>query len=345
MIDFWSILLSPVAMNKFFHTIISAWVLGAVFVIGVSSWYLLKKRNLDFAKKSILTASVFGIVASVLLLTTGHGSAYHAAQRQPMKLAVMEGLYEGHENADLLAFAFVNPKKEHYNDGVSPLLMPVKVPVPGFLSWLAYKDSKAFVPGIKDIIDGGYQLTNGATALSFEEKKARGLEAMTALENYQQAKKADDTQAAEQYKAELYENYAYFGYGYIDKPEDLIPNVPLVFYSFHVMVGLGVFFIVLFLVVIFFTYRKTFEKKRWLQWICLLSIPLAYIAGQAGWIVAEVGRQPWAIQDVLPVQAAISDIPANSVKLTFFVFLALFTILLIAEIKIMLKQIKKGPEE
>ena len=344
MIDFWSILFSPVAINKFFHTIISAWVLGSVFVIGVSSWFLLKKRDIDFAKRSILVASIFGIVASILLLTTGHNSAYHVAQQQPMKLAVMEGLYEGQEKADLLAFGIVNPKKEHYDDDVTPLLIPIKVPIPGFLSWLSYKDSEAFVPGIKNIIEGGYELPDGTTALSFEEKKTRGLEAMASLENYQKAKEEKDANASELHKAELYENYSYFGYGYLDKPEDLIPNVPLVFYSFHIMVALGIFFIALFILAIFFSYKKNFEKQRWLQWISLLSIPLAYIAGQAGWIVAEVGRQPWAIQDVLPVQAAVSNIPVNSVKLTFFIFLALFTILLIAEVMIMLKQIKKGPE-
>lgn len=343
MIDFWSILLSPVAVNKFFHTVTSAWVLGSVFVIGVSAWYLLKKRVQDFARRSILVASVFGLIASFLLLSTGHGSAFHVAQRQPMKLAAMEGLYEGKKQADLLAFGIVNPAKKHYADSIAPLLMPVAVPIPGFLSLLAHEDADAFVPGVKDIIDGGYYLPDGNKALSFDEKKSRGLEAMKALEAYRGAREAGDQPAAEMHKAQLYENYAYFGYGYLEGPESLIPNVPLVFYSFRIMVVLGLFFIALFIVMLFF-YRRKLEAQTWLHWLGILSIPLAYLASQAGWIVAEVGRQPWAIQDVLPVQAAVSDIPVASVKLTFFLFLSLFTVLLVAEVMIMVRQIKKGPE-
>ena len=109
------------------------------------------------------------------------------------------------------------------------------------------------------------------------------------------------------------------------------------------MVVLGLFFIALFIVMLFF-YRRKLEAQTWLHWLGILSIPLAYLASQAGWIVAEVGRQPWAIQDVLPVQAAVSDIPVASVKLTFFLFLSLFTVLLVAEVMIMVRQIKKGPE-
>jgi cytochrome d ubiquinol oxidase subunit I len=119
--------------------------------------------------------------------------------------------------------------------------------------------------------------------------------------------------------------------------------VSLVFYPFHIMVILGIYFIVLFAVVLILSYRKKIEHLSWLQWICLLTIPLGYVAGEAGWMVAEIGRQPWAIQDILPVQVAVSSISAESVRLTFFLFLILFTSLLVAEIGIMVKQIKKGP--
>ena len=146
-------------------------------------------------------------------------------------------------------------------------------------------------------------------------------------------------------KVILDENFDYFGYGYLNKPEELIPNVPLVFYSFHVMVGLGFFFIALFTLIIFFNYKKKLQNQKWLLWVSLLSIPLGYLAGELGWVVAEVGRQPWAIQDVLPVQAAISSLETSSVQITFFLFFILFSALLIAEIGIMLKQIKKGPAD
>ena len=97
-------------------------------------------------------------------------------------------------------------------------------------------------------------------------------------------------------------------------------------------------------VLLFGRKKEKFLQHKWLQWTCLLSIPLAYLAGQAGWVVAEVGRQPWAIQDLLPVNAAISKLAASSVQVTFFLFLILFTVLLIAEIRIMTKAIKKGPD-
>jgi len=343
MIDFWSILLSPVALNKFFHTVLSGWVLGGLFVVGISSWYLLKKREVDFALKSIKVGAIFGLVSTLLLAYTGDSSAYNVSQRQPMKLAAMEGLYEGKSSAGLVAFGILNPAKKSYNDSVNPYL--VKIEIPSLLSLLAYRDADAFVPGIKNIIDGGYSLPNNEMALSFTEKQARGKAAIQSLADYQSAVTAKDSVAAKMHKAKLKENYAQFGYGYIDKAEKLIPHVPTIFYSFHVMVALGFYFILLFGLVLFYFYNGKIENQIWLLRASFLSIPLAYLAGQLGWAVAEVGRQPWAIQDVLPVNAAISNISSASVMITFFLFLILFTALLVAEIRIMVKQVKKGPHE
>jgi len=341
MIDFWSILLSPVAINKFFHTILSGWVMGALFVTGVSAWFLLKKREVDFAMKSLLVGATFGIISSLLVAFTGDGSAYNVAQRQPMKLAAMEGLYEGKNGTGLVAFGVLNTDKKSYNDTIDPYVF--KVEIPYLLSILGYRDVNAFVPGVKDIINGGYQTSNGV-ALSFTEKQARGKAAIQSLKNYQKAVTDKDTLASATHKAQLKENYPQFGYGYLDHPEQLIPSVPMVFYSFHMMVILGMYFIALFALVLFLYSRKQIENARWIQWICLLSIPLGYVAGELGWAVAEVGRQPWAIQDILPVQAAISGVSSQSVQITFFLFLILFTALLLAEVRIMLKQIKRGPE-
>jgi len=342
MIDFWSILLSPVALNKFCHTVLSAWVLGGLFVVGVSAWFLLKKRDIDFALRSMKVGAIFGLIATVMVAITGDGSAYNVSQHQPMKLAAMEGLYEGKTNAGLVAFGILNPQKKAYNDSVNPFLF--KIEIPYMLSMLGYRNMNAFVPGIENILDGGY-LTKNGVALSFKEKQTRGKVAIQSLADYQKAVSEKDTAAAALQKAKLKENYAQFGYGYIDKAKEMIPHVPTVFYSFHIMVILGMFFIVLFAVVLFFLYSGNIEKTKWLLWISLLSIPLGYIAGELGWAVAEVGRQPWAIQDVLPLKAAVSNISTYSVKITFFLFLVLFSALLVAEIRIMLKQIKKGPAE
>jgi len=341
MIDFWSILLSPVAINKFFHTVLSGWVLSGLFVTGISAWYLLKKREVDFALKSMKVGAIFGLVSTLLIAYTGDGSAYNVSQRQPMKLAAMEGLYQGKANAGLIAVGILNPAKKTYNDLKDPFLF--KVEIPSLLSILAYRDINAFVPGISNILDGGYQTRQGV-ALSFLEKQTRGKAALQSLELYQNAVTAKDTVAAKTHKANLKVNYPQFGYGYIEKAETMIPNVPTVFYSFHLMVWLGFYFLLLFALVLYYMNRKDIQKTDWLLWICVFSIPLGYVAGELGWVVAEVGRQPWAIQDVLPLNAAISNISSDSVKITFFLFLILFTALLLAEIKIMLKQIQKGPE-
>ena len=342
MLDFAAVALSPVAVNKFFHTVLSSWILGAVFVIGVSSWYLLKKRNTDFSRRSIRVAALFGLTASILTLWTGDGSAYQVAQRQPMKLAAMEGLYDGTTHAELVAIGILDPAKTQYNDGKDPYLFHIAIP--DMLSLLAERNADAFVPGIRDLIDGGYRLKDGSTALSAEEKMERGRVAIQALANYRAAMKENDTEEMALQRAILDDNFAYFGYGYIQEPTDLIPPVGLTFYAFHIMVALGGFFILLFILTFMLEKRGKLADARWMHYICLCSIPLAYIASQAGWIVAEVGRQPWAIQDILPTSASISRLDASSVQLTFFIFLVLFTVLLIAELSIMLKAIRRGPD-
>ncbi len=342
MVSFWEIL-SPFALNKFLHTVWSSWIVASLFVLGISAWYLLKKRNIDFAKKSIKVAAVFGLTASILTALSGDGSAYNVAQHQPMKLAAMEGLYDGQRGAELVAFGVLDGKKT-YNDNENPFLF--KVAFPKALSLLAYRDINAFVPGVNDIIKGGYDTPSGK-ALSFVEKQARGKVALQALNDYKTTKTANDTVAAAQHKATLMANYKYFGYGYLATPEESIPSVPSVFYAFHLMVILGMFFIALFGVFTFMSFRKeiNFEKQNILLWIALLSIPLGYVASQLGWIVAELGRQPWTIQDVLPLKASVSGLSVMSVQITLFLFLFLFTALLVAEIRIMVKQIGKGPHD
>ncbi|MDR3184227.1 MAG: cytochrome ubiquinol oxidase subunit I [Prevotellaceae bacterium] len=338
MINFWDVAFSPVALNKFFHTVLSGWIVGAMFVVGVASWFLLKKRETKFALASIKIGAVFGVVACVLSIWTGDGSAYQVAQRQPMKFAAMEGLYEGREGVGLVGIGVLNPAKTQYNDNEDPFLF--KIEFPKLLSFLAERDMDAYVPGITNIIEGGYRQRDGTIALSAEEKITRGKLAIRALADYRTVENDSLKQHA---RAMLDEHFQYFGYGYIKKPSDLIPSVGLTFYAFHLMVILGGFLLLLFAVTSYLSYKNKFEHKRWLQWTCLLSIFLAVMAGQAGWVVAEVGRQPWAIQDILPVSAAISKLSASSVQVTFFIFLALFTVLLIAELRIMINAIKKGP--
>ena len=343
MVDFLAVATSPMAVNKFFHTVLSGWVLGAIFVVGVSCWYLWRRRELSFAKGSIKVAAWTGLCAALLSAWTGDGSGYQVAQKQPMKLAAMEGYYEGTEGAGLVAFGILNPEKQTADDGQEPFLF--RIEIPKMLSLLAERRADAFVPGINDLLEGGYTLEDGTQALSAKEKMERGRTAIAAFADYRVAKadgRESDAQAA---AATLQANMDYFGYGYIKDASELVPNVPLTFYMFRVMVILGGYFILFFAVVLFLVYKKPLAEMRWMHWVAMLTIPLGYLAGQAGWAVAECGRQPWTIQDMLPTCASVSRLEVGSVQTTFFIFLVLFTILLVAEIGIMLKAIRKGPEQ
>ena len=325
MVDFLSVAFSPVAVVKFFHTVLSAWMLGAVFVVGVSAWFLIRKREHEFAIASMKIGAGVGLVASLITAFTGDHSAYQVAKYQPMKLAAMEGLYDGGTR--------------------QPLTVIGDIKVPVMLSYLATRSADGYVPGINNLLVGGYPLPDGTTALGAVDKMERGRKAITALADYRKAKEEGDEKTMSAARKTLDENMPYFGYGYVKDPNYLVPHVGLSFLSFRIMVGLGMYFIAFFVLILFLAWRHKLSGMRWVHWVALLSIPLAYVASQAGWIVAEVGRQPWAIQDLLPVNAAVSDLQTGAVQTTFFIFLFLFTVLLIAEIGIMLKAIRKGVDE
>lgn len=322
MVDFWALVLNPVAISKFFHSVFSGWMTGAIFVIGISCWYLLKKRETRFALASIRVATIVGIIGTFAVMYSGDSSGVHAAQYQPMKLAAAEGLEDGGKGA--------------------PFSIVPGVEIPNMLSILATHDVNGYVPGINNLLDG-YTTPEGDTIPSAEEKIARGKVAIDAFREYLALKDTDSVAALKARKV-LEENIAYFGYGYIDSRDELVPPVGLVYWAFRVMVGLGSFLLLLMFVVLWAERRKRLADMKWLLWVGLLSIPLVYFAGQAGWIVAEVGRQPWTIEGLLPVKAAVSSVSVEAVMTTFFIFVAVFTLFLVIEMRIMIKAIKKGPE-
>jgi cytochrome d ubiquinol oxidase subunit I len=335
--NFWEVLFSPVAMAKFTHTTSTSFIVASLFVISVSSWYLLKGRHLAMARKSILVASVFGLLATIYAGITGDESAYVNAKHQPMKLAAYEGYYQGKVNAGLTAFGIVNRDKKP-GDQQDPFAFSVKIP--GILGIMSTRGFGNFVPGIDDLVYGNAE----RNILSAAEKISRGKQAIADLTAYKEAKKAGDTEAAQESLNKFNENQPFMGYGYLEKPEDIVPPVALNFYSFRIMVICGVLFLLIFIVFLRKATKDSLLSSQLLLVVGFLSFFLAMIASQAGWIVAEVGRQPWAIQDMLPVNAATTNIGAASVQTTFFLFLIVFTVLLLAEIKIMTKQIQNGPE-
>ena len=368
MVSFLDVALSPFAVGKFCHTVISAWIIGAVFVVAVSSWYLWKKREIRLAKESIRIAAIVGLIASLGAAFTGHISGQQVAKVQPMKLAAMEALYNGGTDQGLTAIAWVNPiaQPDYQNEESAPL----KIDMPYALSIMATNDPHGFVPGINDILNG-YTKPDGTKEPSVDEKMVMGQKAITALAAYRKAKKEGADEATQKAQlAFLKENMKYMGYGYVKDKHDIVPYVPINFWAFRTMVGLGCIFILFFAVIILLAFKIPFLSivtrrllaafgllpeteadtydiaglPAWHYIIAIILVPLAYIASESGWLVAEFGRQPWTIQDMLPTWVAVSDISGNAVALTFFIFLFLFTLMLAVEINILLKQIKKGPE-
>ena len=307
MVSFTDVALQGMAVTKFLHTVSSAWMTGAIFVVGVCSWYLLRGRNERMARQSLKIGAIVGLVATGIVMLTGDRSGGEVAKHQPMKLAAAEGLMDGSTRA--------------------PFSIVPGVEVPGVLSILATHDLDGYVAGINDLKREG------------EEKMLRGKSALQEFRLYRDALQTDSAKAAI-HAQNMAKDVKYFGYGHIKNTDELVPPVPVVYWAFRIMVGLGSALLLVLLLFLWYQWKKKGEFPRWLLHAGLWSILAVYIAGQAGWTVAEVGRQPWIIQDLMPVSVGISELPSSNVAITFFLFLIIFTVLLIAEIKIMCNVIK-----
>ncbi len=349
MVDFWQVLFNPVAVNKFIHTITSAYTFSALFVIAVSAWLIIKGKDKVYAKYSMLLASVFGFLAILATIITGDGSAKQVARYQPMKLAAMEGLYKGTRGAPLIAIGKPSHKKDKDfinaigDDLAGRNQTDVEIEgleIPYGLSILAFNDPNAFVPGIKDLVEGNPK--EGIP--SYKERIASGKIAIEALAAYKKAKKAGNEEEAAKKLKIMEEHFKDFGYGYFYGQDinELIPPVTITFLSFHTMVILGTWFLVFFWLVYRSIMKNNIEKKKWLLILGVLGLPFGFMAQELGWITAEAGRMPWVIQDLMPTMVAVSHIETTGVMITFALFFIVFTALLIAEIKIMTTTIKNG---
>mgnify|MGYP000004365651 FL=1 len=266
MVDFWAVVTNPYAILKFFHTVMSGWVVAGFFVLGVSAYHLLKKNETEFFKKSFKIGATFALISSILVVGIGHFHAHEVAHTQPTKLAAMESLWETTKNAPMYLLLIPDPKNE--KNSVEA------IGIPGLLSFLA------------------------------GQKEVKGLK---------------------------------------EFPRKDRPPVTLTFISFRLMVGLGFLFIILsFLALIKF---RKIEQSTTLLKILLWSIPLPYIAGQLGWIVAEVGRQPWIVYGLLRTSDAVSKaVEPTQVMLSLIGFTLFYSILGIIAIYLISKYAKKGPE-
>ncbi len=339
MVNFWEVIFSPIAMNKFLHVVSTSYVYAAAFIIMVSSWYLLKGREKEFAKKSMLIASTFWLIASVVAWITWDIHAKEIAKHQPMKLASMEALYDWWNWIAL----------QTWIPGIE---------IPKTLSFLAFSDFNAYVPWINDILYKGYTDNDWVYHKSYVERIKEGKKVLNAFKEYKQAIKDQNYNLAESLKPQFLitetlsdgtkvnKLHPDFGFAYFDENNlwELVPNVNLMFYTFRIMVWVGTILPFIFLAILIATYTDKIENKKWLLKIWILSFLLAFLGQELGWVVAEVWRQPWTVQDILPTKMSTSHTDVWAVKLTFFLFLAIFTALIIAEVKIMLKAIIDGPK-
>lgn len=338
MTGFFELINSPVAQYKFLHTVSAGYVTGAVFVLGISSYYLLKNRDVGFAKRSFAVAAVFGCVMSVNLIVMGDDAGHEMTTVQPTKLAAIEAEWETHPApAAFNLIAFPSQSKEEN-------LFAIQIPY--IMGIITTRSTDTQVKGLKEIMaENEVKIRNGLLAY-------QSLEKIKAGDTSQEVQQTFD-----KYKADL--GYGYLAQRFTDKDnvklsdandvhiqaavKDSIPNVASLFWAFRIMVGLGFLMLLGFVIALWLTAKNKIGEKRWLHRFFLWSIPFPWIAVECGWFVAEYGRQPWAIQDVLPTSVAHSSLSAGEVLFTLLLICGLYTLFLVAEMFLMFKYARLGP--
>ncbi|MGB8424543.1 MAG: cytochrome ubiquinol oxidase subunit I, partial [Desulfobacterales bacterium] len=325
---------NPVAQVKFVHTVGAGYVAAALFVLGISSLYLLKGRDLPFARRSFAVAAGFGLASILSVIVLGDQSGYVTGQVQKVKLAAMEAHWQSETPPNSFTL-FGFPDQEAQKTRAA-----VKIPWLGSL--LVTRSLNEPVPGIKELIT------------EHEDRIRRGITAYGLLEKMRGGDASADT--ARRFKAAQED----LGYGLllkrytpkvVDASEDqirqaargTIPNVAVMFWSFRLMVGLGFYFLLLVALAFYYCARRVFEQKLWLLKILLISLPLPWIAIWAGWIVAEYGRQPWSIGGVLPTFLSTSSLTTADLVGSLIGLTAIYTALLAVELYLMIKFVRIGP--
>ncbi len=337
--SFFDVVFNPVAQAKFVHTVSAGYVCASVFVLGVSAWYLLKGRHIEIAKRSMTVAASFGLASALSVVVLGDESGYLATENQKMKLAAIEAMWET-EPAPAAFTAFGFPDQEARETHFA-------VHIPWVMGLIGTRSLTTEIPGIDQL------------ELQAEARIRDGIKAYDALMNIRAAPSPD--QVAPDVRAAFETHGTRLGYGlllkrYVDDPRtatdaqitqaamDTIPHVPVLFWSFRIMVGVGMFLILLTATFFWLSARRHLDKYPLLLKIAVLAIPLPWIAIEAGWVVAEIGRQPWVIEGVLPTAMAVSSLGAGTVLLTIIGFAALYTALIVVEMTLMIRAIRKGPE-
>lgn len=334
LVDFGALLFNPVAQVKFVHTVASGYVTGAVFVLAISSYYILKKRDLGFARRSFAVAAGFGMASILAVILLGDESGYEVGEVQKVKLAAIESEWETHPApASFTLFGIPNVEEQTTDYAIK---------IPFALGLIATRSLDEEVLGLKDLI-------------AINEDRIRvGMEAYGLLQQIRGGDRSEATIAAfDSVKDDL-------GFGLllkkytenvVDATEeqiklaslDTVPHVPSLFWSFRAMVGSGMLMLVLFAWAMYASAHKQVDKKPWLLKFALYSLPLPWIATQTGWYVAEHGRQPWTVGEVLPTHLSASSVSVGDLWGSLLALIAFYTVLLVIEMYLMIKFAKLGP--
>ena len=337
--SFYDVLFNIVAQAKFVHTVSAGYTVAALFVLGVSAWFLLKGRHIELAKRSMTVAASFGLAASLSVVVLGDESGYSANEHQKMKLAAIEGMWKT-EPAPASFTAFGIPdqeaRKTHY-----------AVHIPWVMGLIGTRSLTQPIPGIDELVRQA------------EGHIREGIQAYDALQRIRAA--GSDAAIPPAARATFEQHGHRLGYAlllkpYVDDPRqateaqiaqaawDTVPQVAPLFWTFRLMVVLGFYFIVLTAVFFWLSARRRLDAHPWLLKLAVWTIPLPWIAAECGWFVAEFGRQPWAVEGVLPTAVAVSELGAGTVLFTLLGFVAIYTALIVVEMKLMLGAIRKGPQ-
>ncbi|MAQ99587.1 MAG: cytochrome d terminal oxidase subunit 1 [Oceanospirillaceae bacterium] len=334
MMSFTDVIFNPVAQVKFVHTVSAGYVTGAMFVLAISGYFMLKKRDLPFARRSFAIASSFGLASILSVIILGDESGYEIGEVQKVKLAAIEAEWETQEPpAAFTLIGFPDQEAQETNYAIR---------IPYALGLIATRSVTEEVTGLKDLIaEHEMRIREGIIAYGLLEKLKAGDKSPRTLQAFESS--VDD-----------------LGYGlllkkYVENPADAteeqikmaaansIPRVAPMFWTFRIMVGLGFLMLILISLSFWHSTRGTVEKQKWLLYALLFALPAPWIACEMGWFVAEFGRQPWSIGGILPTHLSVSTRSVSDIYMSLAGFIGFYTLLLIAEMYLMIRFARLGP--
>lgn len=334
--DFAAVLFNPVAQAKFVHTVSAGYVLGAVFVMSISAFYLLRGRHADLAKRSMAVAASFGLAAALSVVVLGDESGYVAGENQKMKLAAIEAMWET-EPAPAGFTAFAIPDQDARANQYA-------LHIPWVMGLIGTRSFNTEIPGIGELVERAEdRIRNGQLAYA-------ALQQLRANREDAQAKTVFDQHWQDMGYALLLKRYRE-DIGNATEQEiaraaaDTIPRVAPLFWSFRLMAGIGFYFIAFFALAFWLATVQKLDHYRWFLKLALYSLPLPWLAIEAGWLIAEYGRQPWAIDGVLPTFLAASGLKLHQVIISLSGFVLVYTTLAVIDVYLLRKVILKGPDD